>query len=249
VSGLHDLFLLLESLRHAGFAGPVILGCAALYLLLGLVACGRPLSRRTSVLAGLTAVAGAGVLGGGLALVIEARHHVLSSCARDAERCSNIAFERAIERSEAGLGLLALGFLWTAVFGGVAAARSALGRRPEEAPPSIVVTSVLAFGGLLGGLLLARALGTVPAMQNNTSDAARGMIEAAAPVHGRAGAAMIAAAVIAGALAALFCWRAERGGARPPGSGLFRCGRARARSRSSGMPPDDPCRRWPRGRT
>lgn len=219
------LEVLLGYLWDQGFAGPVILGCAALYFVLGVAACARPLSRRTPVLAGLVGVAGLGTLGGGLALVIASRRDVLACALAAAPRAKleAWAFERAVATGEGALVLLGLGLLWSAVFGCVAVARSARRRPAGAAPPSAALTSVLVFSGLLGGLLLARAAGVVPAMADNTSDAVRGMIEAAEAARRQVAVAIVSGVVIAGGLAALLAWRADGEGAPPPRIGEKIC--------------------------
>ena len=259
-----ELFLLLGLLWRQGFPGRVIFGSGGLYLLLGVVACLRPLSRRTPVLAGLLGVAGLGTLGGGLALVIGARRGMLGACglaAMPPELGGLIGFAGAVERGEIGLLLLACGLVWTAVFGGVVMARSVLRRAPEGAdgaegaPPFVGGIALVVFSAVLGGALLARSSGTVVALWNEhfAGGALKSMIEAAEPVRRQVPGAVLVGAVIAATIAGVLAWGAVQRGAPPPGArekvacgGLFAVGllafaltRAHAADASAGLPPQD----------
>lgn len=206
MSTASELFTLLGGLRHQGFAGPVILVCAALYCVLGIVACARPLPAKTPVLAALLAISGAGMLGGGLALVVASRRAalILSGLLPDPRIDGHeLHLFTSVDNGDAGLLLLAGGLIWTAIYGCVWIARLAA-RRPTgvTAGPTI---ALLIFAAVLGGLLLIR--GTIVAgidyKEISTEDAIRTMVETGRRVHGHARGALAAAAAAAVVLSGL----------------------------------------------
>jgi hypothetical protein len=233
VSVLRELYEIFASVRHLRFSGPVILACAALYLIVGLVACGRPLSRKTPFLWGLLGVSGLGTLGGAVALIIASRRSVFAAVGLRPDEIGIVEgwrFMDAMEMGEAGLLLLACGLLWTAVFGSVSAGAAAVRAAREHRPPPALAMALVTMTGALGALLLwrsvlvARVVSQASAVSGLSSPEmtiaamVESLIEASNRARAGARPAVAAALVLAVAMGGLLVAAARGQGRSPPGA-------------------------------